>query len=140
MVFGEKLPKGPIVQLESPFSPSNGYPVQFNIAYARRALRDSILRLETPFASHLLYTQDGVLDDDVPNERALGIQTGFRLLNQNVVSKSVIYVDYGISRGMIEGIREALDNNVRIEIRSILEDRMTIKELMDAWLVIKSLL
>ena len=48
-----------LVILESPFAGD----VKRNTAYARAALRDSLLRGEAPIASHLLYTQDGVLDD-----------------------------------------------------------------------------
>ena len=110
---------GRLVQLESPFSPSNGYSLEHNLRYARAALRDSIMREETPFASHLLYTQEGVLDDEDPIERKIGIRTGFRFLWNNAVSMSVIYADYGLSRGMIEGIRVAIEHEIPIEFRFI---------------------
>jgi hypothetical protein len=42
----------------------------------RAAVRDRILRGESPIASHLLYTQPGFLKDDVPEERHLGIEAG----------------------------------------------------------------
>jgi hypothetical protein len=35
-----------------------------------------LLRGESPIASHLLYTQPGILKDDVPEERPLGIEAG----------------------------------------------------------------
>jgi len=60
------------VILESPYAGD----VATNVAYARRALRDCLLRGEAPFASHLLYTQPGVLDDTLPDERACGIEAG----------------------------------------------------------------
>lgn len=110
---------GRIVQLESPFSPSNGFPLEHNLRYARRALRDSIFREETPYASHLLYTQEGVLNDDVQDERDLGIQTGFRLLRHGLVSMSVVYSDFGLSRGMIDGIRVAIENDIHVQFRFI---------------------
>lgn len=46
------------VILESPFA---GH-VESNIEYARACIRDSLLRGEAPLASHLLYTQPGILD------------------------------------------------------------------------------
>src|SRR5262249_60292240 len=49
------------------------------VAYPRRWLRDCLQRGEAPLASHLLYTQTGVLDDGIAAERALGIQAGFRV-------------------------------------------------------------
>ena len=56
------------VILESPYAGS----VEENVAYARAAVRDSLLRGESPIASHLLYTQPGILRDDVPDERRAG--------------------------------------------------------------------
>src|ERR1051325_1007922 len=41
------------------------------IKYARRCMRDCLLRNEAPMVSHLLYTQEGVLSDDEPKEREL---------------------------------------------------------------------
>lgn len=58
------------VILESPYSGD----IETNIAYARRCMRDSLLRGEAPIASHLLYTQ--VLKDDDVQERAQGILAG----------------------------------------------------------------
>ena len=60
------------VVLESPYAGN----VEENVAYARAAIRDSLLRGEAPIASHLLYTQPGILKDDVPDERQLGIEAG----------------------------------------------------------------
>ena len=42
--------------------------VEENVAYARAAVRDSLLRGESPIASHLLYTQPGILKDSVSDE------------------------------------------------------------------------
>lgn len=55
-----------LVLLESPYAGN----VELNVTYARACMRDCLKRGEAPFASHLLYTQPGVLDDLVPNERA----------------------------------------------------------------------
>lgn len=93
------------VILESPYAPSESATTVEHVEYARRALRDSLLRDEAPFASHLLYTQPGVLDDTVPEERVAGIDTG--LLWGRMASKTVCYIDFGISAGMVYGIAEA---------------------------------
>ena len=56
------------VILESPYAGD----IERNVAYARAAMRDSLLRGEAPIASHLLYTQPGVLDDQVSRRAAPG--------------------------------------------------------------------
>ena len=60
------------VIIESPYAGD----VERNLRYARAAMKDCLHRGEAPYASHLLYTQEGVLDDDVPGERKLGISAG----------------------------------------------------------------
>jgi len=85
-----------LVILESPYAGE----VEANLAYARAALRDSLSRGEAPIASHLLYTQPGVLDDLVPEERTLGIAAG--LAWRDKADAAVFYVDRGWSRGMLE--------------------------------------
>ncbi len=90
-----------------------------NKEYARKAMRDSLMRGEAPFLSHLLYTQPGVLNDDVPEERAHGIDAGFawRALSE----KTVVYTDLGISKGMQAGIDHALAMGHPIEYRKLEE-------------------
>jgi len=102
-----------LVILESPYAGD----VPTNVAYARRALRDSLLRGEAPIASHLLYTQPGVLDDGVPDERTHGINAG--LAWRRVAEASVVYTDLGVSKGMEYGIAEAAAAGIYIEYRSI---------------------
>jgi hypothetical protein len=63
------------------------------------------MRGEAPYASHLLYTQDDVLDDTVPEEREHGIQAGFAF--RHVAKATVVYVDLGLSRSMEYGIKHA---------------------------------
>lgn len=102
-----------LVILESPFAGN----VEANIAYARACLRDSLARGEAPIASHLLYTQEGVLDDDVPHERQQGIDAG--LAWRHRADRSVVYIDRGISGGMEYGIKAAKNAGVPVEYRSI---------------------
>lgn len=90
-----------LVYLESPFAGNEA----LNICYARAAVRDCLLRGEAAFASHLLYTQNGILRDSVPEERALGIAAGFFWAEK--AQKSVVYTELGMSRGMIEGVKNA---------------------------------
>lgn len=102
------------VIIESPYAGD----IERNIEYARRAVRDSLLRGEAPIASHLLYTQAGVLKDEVPEERQWGIEAGLAWLC--VADKHVFYVDYGWSKGMQQAKQYAMDYGVPIEERKIL--------------------
>jgi hypothetical protein len=101
------------VILESPYAGD----VERNVAYARAALRDSLRRGEAPIASHLLYTQPGVLDDSVPEERRLGIDAGLEW--GEVAEATVVYEDLGISPGMEQGIARAEREGRPIERRTI---------------------
>ena len=60
---------GKLVYLESPYAGD----VNKNIKYARLCMKDSLDRGEYPFTSHLLYTQENILDDNDPVERTLGM-------------------------------------------------------------------
>jgi hypothetical protein len=105
------------VILESPFAAPTQDVIDSNIAYARSALRASLLRGEAPMASHLLYTQAGVLDDTIPAERTLGIDAG--LAWREAAEASVVYADRGISRGMVYGIKAAEKSGLPVEPRSL---------------------
>lgn len=105
------------VVVESPFMAPTPEGIERNLAYARAAMRDCLLRGEAPFASHLLYTQPGVLDDSDPDERALGIEAGLALVDE--VDKTVVYGDLGISRGMEMGIERAQSRGRPVEFRSL---------------------
>ena len=106
-----------LVVLESPFAGADDAEVEANVVYARRCLRDCIGRGEAPFASHLLYTQEGVLDDDVPAERELGIRAGFAW--RAVAHSTVVYTDRGVSGGMRYGIEDAERHGRPVEFRSL---------------------
>jgi len=102
-----------LVLIESPFAGD----VDRNTAYARSALRDSLLHGEAPFASHLLYTQPGVLRDEVPVERLIGIDAG--LSWGTMADATVVYQDLGISAGMEKGIYSAQSLGRRVEYRRL---------------------
>ncbi len=91
--------------------------VQRNIAYARACVADCIARGEAPIASHLLLTQPGVLNDDLPNERERGIEAG--LAWYLVADACVVYGDFGISEGMERGIARARKASVPVEARKL---------------------
>ena len=102
-----------LVILESPYAGD----IEANVAYARACVRDSLLRGEAPIASHLLYTQPGVLRDELEDERRLGIDAG--LAWRAVAEASVVYTDRGISIGMKYGIAAAEKAGVPVEYRNL---------------------
>lgn len=113
-----KPPTFRLVIIESPFAGDT----EANQRYARAALRDCLKRGEAPLASHLLYTQPGVLDDTDPSERELGINAG--LAWGRGASATVVYTDLGMSSGMREGIRRAATEGRRVEYRSMRGDAL----------------
>jgi len=102
-----------LVIIESPYAGD----VEANTEYARRCVRDSLSRGEAPIASHLLYTQPGILNDDIPSERQWGIDAG--LSWRAVAQASVVYTDRGISKGMEYGMAAARAAGIPVELRSI---------------------
>jgi hypothetical protein len=105
------------VVLESPFAPSDKRTLEQNIDYAKLCMHDCFERNEAPFASHLLYTQPKILNDADPNQRKLGIVAGHQwILGCDYV---VVYVDYGISPGMEQGILAAQGAKKEIFYRSL---------------------
>lgn len=106
-----------VVVLESPFAENEKNSEADHIAYARKCVRDCLNRGEAPIASHLLYTQPGILRDNVPEERQWGIDAG--LACGALASKTVVYTDMGISRGMQYGIENATNAGREIEYRNL---------------------
>lgn len=119
-----------LVIIESPFAGN----VQENILYARMAVRDSLLRGEAPIASHLLYTQEGVLNDNIKEEREQGINAG--LAWGDVANQTVVYIDRGISHGMEYGIQRAITDGRDIVFRSLPEfsSNLTIEQCYEKYL------
>lgn len=101
------------VIVESPFAGNT----TLNTKYLNAALKDCLLRGEAPFASHALYTQKGVLDDNNPAERSLGIEAG--LVWGDSADKTVVYTDLGTSDGMKYGIERAIKAGRIIEYREL---------------------
>ena len=101
-----------LVVIESPYAGD----IERNETYLRRCMADCFARNESPYASHGLYTQPGVLDDNDPEQRKRGIQAGF--LWGALARVRVVYKDYGITIGMAQGIDSAPDSQI-IEEREI---------------------
>lgn len=102
-----------LVIIESPYAGD----VEANVEYARRCVKDSLSRGEAPIASHILYTQPGILDDNIPEERSWGIDAG--LAWRKVADVTVAYIDRGISKGMGYGIKAAEESGIPVEYRNI---------------------
>jgi len=101
------------VILESPYAGD----IKANIEYAKECARDCLRRNEAPMASHLLFTQPGILRDDIPSERALGIAAGHAWTG--VADAVVVYTDRGISSGMNAGIERAAQCGIAVIYRSL---------------------
>lgn len=99
--------------IESPYAGE----VERNLEYVRACMRDSLARGEAPYASHALYTQPGVLDDDNPIERKLGIEAGFAWWRS--ADNFAFYIDRGWSRGMKVAHERAVSYRVPFEIRTL---------------------
>lgn len=99
------------VIIESPLAGD----VEANKAYAQKALRDSLMRGEAPFASHLLYTE--ALDDNIPEEREMGIEAGLVIGKHAVLT--AVYIDRGISSGMKYGMARADKEGREVVFRQI---------------------
>ena len=119
--FGERTPSllgrtGKLIRsvIESPFAGD----IAANLRYLRAAMRDALVNhQEAPYASHALYTQDGVLNDSDPAERALGIAAGFTWAE--AAQKVAVYGDLGISPGMAQAIERHKANGLVVEYRKV---------------------
>lgn len=111
-------PPRKLVIIESPFRAKFGsYSEGEAVFYARRAMRDSLLNHnEAPFASHLLYTQTGVLSDGLDSERKLGIEAGFAW---KLIVPTIFYTDLGWSDGMLQALDYCTDKGLPYRYRSL---------------------
>lgn len=98
------------VVIESPYAGD----VKRNIDYARKCVKWCVSAGYAPIASHLLYTQNGILNDEIEHERDLGIRCGLAWLD--VADFQIFFIDYGITNGM----RKAMDYGKKIGISQVL--------------------
>lgn len=105
------------VIVESPYAGD----VERNLRYLRACMADCFARGEIPFASHALYTQPGVLRDEVPEEREKGINAGFRVAEALAARGAIraCYMDLGWSRGMDAGCVHAATIEQPVESRTL---------------------
>ncbi len=107
------------VDVETPYAGKSEEEIRRNLLYARACVRDCLLRGEVPFASHLFYTQPGILDDNIPGERQTGINAGKSLIESLPGIVTVVYQDLGISTGMQFGVDRAKANARDVEYRTL---------------------
>jgi hypothetical protein len=88
-----------------------------NIRYVRACMRHVLEHGGAPYASHALYTQAGVLDDQIPAERAKGIAAGMAW--RDIADTVCFYIDRGWSRGMLAAWDRERRAYQRTEIRSL---------------------
>jgi hypothetical protein len=105
-----------LVIIESPFGSDDPAVLEENKRYCDACLRDSLNRGESPFASHRVYTR--VLDDNVPEQRRKAMEAGFAWMRK-AADLVTVYVDRGISEGMMKGIERASGVGKRIEFRKV---------------------
>ena len=106
------------VIVESPYRGNTGAETARNERYLSACLRDCLLvHGEAPFASHRIYTHDGVLRDGVEEERNLGIEAG--LAWGNKADATIVYCDYGKTDGMKTGIERARSEHRSVEYRQL---------------------
>lgn len=86
-----------------------------NTLYLRLCILDSLSRGEAPFASHGFYTT--WLDDSKKEERKLGMEAGFAWGES--ADLIAVYYDYGISKGMVQGIIRGNVSRKRIIFRKL---------------------
>ena len=106
-----------LVIVESPYGSDDDEIVARNVEYARAAMADCLSKGDAPFASHLLYTQPGVLNDRDPDERRRGIEAG--LAWGRVAQVTVVYTDLGITDGMKKGINRAHEQGRSVLYRTL---------------------
>ena len=102
-----------LVIIESPYAGD----IEANVAYARRAMRDSLDRGEAPYASHLLYTQPGVLRDAVQEERNRGMACGYNWMAK--ADLVAFYIDRGWSPGMKKAEEYAVHLDIPVQVREL---------------------
>lgn len=105
------------VLIESPLASPTVEGLVRHKKFARACMKDALSKGETPYASHLLFAQEGLINDDIPEERALGIHAG--LIWGKFATRSVVYTDLGISGGMQKGIDRAAKEGREIEYRTL---------------------
>lgn len=101
----EDTPQNRLVYIASPYAGD----IESNTRFAVRCCQYAIKRGYTPLASHLLYPQ--MLDDSLPEERALGLAFGQTLL---ALCREMWVFGAHISSGMACEIDYAREHGIQI--------------------------
>lgn len=115
-VTGRNRPELRPVVIESPFRDEDPGRKAAHARYLHDAIVHCLSRGEAPYASHAYLTQH--LNDDVPHHRALGIGAGIAIA-EAMNAKHVVYVDRGITEGMLLAIEAARTAGRVVEYRSL---------------------
>jgi len=107
------MPTDDRVLIESPFAGD----VQKNLRYVRACMADCFHKGESPYAPHALYTQDGVLNNNIPEERKAGVEAGRTW--GDAADIIAIYTDLGISSEMKAAISYYEKEGTPIEYRTV---------------------
>ena len=108
------------VIIESPYA-GDDRQIQINEIYGRFAMHDCLVNYnESPYASHLLYTQKFVLRDEIPEDRKLGIEAGFYW--RDVAEQTNFYADLGMTPGMELGWKDCVEKGKTYTKRYLPED------------------
>jgi hypothetical protein len=114
-----------LVIIESPYKGE----VARNKRYLQACIRDCLRRGESPYASHQMLTD--ALDDNNPEERALGIEAGlawrqvFRVIMHPMGQESAesishaFYVDFGHTYGMLLAKKRYDEEGIKYEERTL---------------------
>lgn len=123
------------VIVESPFKGNDYSDEETNRFYAKLCMAYCLFINEAPFASHILYTQEGILDDKNSKEWDLGIRAGFSW--HAMADRMAVFTDLGITPGMKLGIQNAFEIGLEIQYRTLggmtLSDVLDIKNDPKAW-------
>jgi len=106
-----------LVVIESPFRGKGYHETEINILYAQACIHDSLKRGEDPYASHLFFTQKGLLDDTDPEDRNRDIYAGINWGDRAKIK--AVYLDRGISSGMELGIAHSAEIGQEIVRRNL---------------------
>lgn len=93
------------VIIESPYAADTAAGVARNLRYLRACIAYCLSQDAAPYASHGLYTQPGVLNDKVPEERKKGMRAGFSIAKK--LDERWMFIDLGITDGMLRGEESA---------------------------------
>lgn len=95
-----------LIVVESPYGSDDQAEIDANVKYVRRCMSFVFDVGHAPYASHDLYTHEGVLRDEVPEERTKGMEAGYAWGAK--ADEVWFFMDRGFSGGMAEGMRRAM--------------------------------